>query len=824
MGTLDCTAGVFVGLDVEILQKNLAFKHGIVKKADTEQNCNLVVYEDGQKEWIDLTQNTIKLYRFPQFDAGQKQAQHPSWYQDPNATIEVYGSFHELKYTGSLLSTDDDGNVSFMTSSGSQCSFNRLTEYHKIVFRNGWPIPSQHSVQELIQCHVEILSEVGVLLQGKVCNCSDDHQICVVNSLTKEQEWIDIGSYGFKIEYCVGEQEKVETSGIETTALPFWYCQRGVQVELYDENHQFVQSMALSHVTDDKTLHLVDNDQEKTYHIDSQSHKVVFPRGWAIDGTLSPLRGSVIDVIDDQMQILMTGRVDDMAPNNPTQVCLFLHDETTDWIDLKHVGFKVHCFMSDDERLNHVSLEVYDENFKLVEEVQKFRVDGDVLYLDRLDGSCVTHNRLHVPHKIVCKTGWSFEDPQLSLIGNKVEVYGPEEQITHIGHVIECRLTPNPSLHLQYDDDQMDWVDVSSRMFKICLNWRDKAVVKREMKIPELEIGQRIEYTDLTTGKIVKGKVSLAKGHPVYTVSSDGTSNVDVNISENKCKIHLQATDELNNTVGHRVDIYYRHTQSVAHGIVHQVNRKDGTILVVLKTNNKVWVDVSKIKVKLRLGRGNRRGSVSMYEDPATGLDSISETPVETADVSKVRQIPPDAAGSPARVLFRIYSREKLKESSPSIVTTGTKAQSFYTTSPKHEPPQLKKSGSVTMGEVLDDEWADLSGVEEVNETQRTNTWMSTDIDDPSLDIRWYEKTDPSSNEKYWVCAKTNESQWTPPKWLDGLDPHSGHTYYSNTATGETQWDCPEDFEPIHRITASSLTSPPVGPMQAIRQNRRRKS
>ncbi len=70
----------------------------------------------------------------------------------------------------------------------------------------------------------------------------------------------------------------------------------------------------------------------------------------------------------------------------------------------------------------------------------------------------------------------------------------------------------------------------------------------------------------------------------------------------------------------------------------------------------------------------------------------------------------------------------------------------------------------------------------------------------------WEEKTDPSSNQQYYVNKKTGESKWDMPPlppssatsigtlpsgWIEKIDESSGNPYYVNTSTKESTWDKP---------------------------------
>ena len=75
----------------------------------------------------------------------------------------------------------------------------------------------------------------------------------------------------------------------------------------------------------------------------------------------------------------------------------------------------------------------------------------------------------------------------------------------------------------------------------------------------------------------------------------------------------------------------------------------------------------------------------------------------------------------------------------------------------------------------------------------------------------WQERTDPTSQRKYYVNTTTAEKTWTAPKgfrritaqpsqpWQERTDPASQRKYYVNTTTAERTWTAPEGF---HRITA----------------------
>jgi len=121
----------------------------------------------------------------------------------------------------------------------------------------------------------------------------------------------------------------------------------------------------------------------------------------------------------------------------------------------------------------------------------------------------------------------------------------------------------------------------------------------------------------------------------------------------------------------------------------------------------------------------------------------------------------------------------------------------------KKEPPPLKnidKSKSEALERTLSPGKAAVPAKKEKVEEEAPPPAAEEEAAPPGGD-EWQEHVDPSSGNKYWHNASTQETTWDDPhakkedEWGEAKDPSTGKTYWFNTKTNATTWENPHGNE-----------------------------
>lgn len=225
----------FVGSYVEVMQHNLQYLRGFVKKANIEIDCNLILYDNGKKDWVDLSLVNFKLLRYgaqlaseEESDVGdsssrseriQQQQEHqveqvkqqsveaiiPPWYLDEHVEIEIYGVQDEIMDVFLLDSISSKGIMKLANDDGQYIEVVRNTTPHKVVKKQGWAMAHSDTTGELVGHVIDVIDEEhSTIVTGKVLEVSRLYGLNVLVQQIMDQEdpilhWVDLSVNGLKI-------------------------------------------------------------------------------------------------------------------------------------------------------------------------------------------------------------------------------------------------------------------------------------------------------------------------------------------------------------------------------------------------------------------------------------------------------------------------------------------------------------------------------------------------------------------------------------------------------------------------------------------------
>ncbi|KDO25850.1 hypothetical protein SPRG_08794 [Saprolegnia parasitica CBS 223.65] len=316
-------AASVVGADVEVSQPDGATMRGAVKQFDAAQQCHLVRYDSGKKEWLDLATCHFKVCV----------ASAPSPWYVAGAEIELYslGAPHTFQ-EGAVVCRHFGATASLYNSSRGAFEMHPATTPHKVVLHGlhgGRDIPAGSCVDVYSASH-------GTFRIGHVLKRAAQGALAPLRFLDSDTlEWVDLSSMTFKLVLFPGQRPV--TTLLSPRGFSFPTLPPGAHVDVYRDGSYCKCSV----VATTTAPHVYDVREARTdalFRLDLARAKCKVRIPPSAD--LAHFRDHVVEVFVKASRRVDTGRVSDA--NASTKMLQIRYDGgRTDWVHIATTKVKV---------------------------------------------------------------------------------------------------------------------------------------------------------------------------------------------------------------------------------------------------------------------------------------------------------------------------------------------------------------------------------------------------------------------------------------------------------------------------------------------------